>query len=110
MLHAASQTPSRVRVSVNYERLMGRPSPVVVHQRKDTHDIRHHPVRLDPVRRGDGSETAAAMTNYYECTAQGHIEFTCLQAYYVGPKRYKKFDAWCDNCKKRYAHPEEGEK
>lgn len=48
--------------------------------------------------------------SYYGCTATGHVEFTCLQAYYVGPKGFKKFERWCDNCKERYIYPGEGEK
>jgi hypothetical protein len=46
---------------------------------------------------------------YYGCTSLGHNEFTCSQAYYVGPKKFKKLAAWCDHCKQHYNYPE-GEK
>jgi hypothetical protein len=42
--------------------------------------------------------------SYYGCTG-AHSEFTCLSAYYVGPRRYKKVAAWCPSCREKYAHP-----
>lgn len=88
---------------------MGRPSPVVVNNEGRVNDLRHCHVRSDPVRLRHRREAADAMS-YYGCTATGHVEFTCLQAYYVGPKGFKKFERWCDNCKERYIYPGEGEK
>ena len=43
---------------------------------------------------------------YYGCPG-GHPEFTCLSAYYVGPKKFQKFTAWCDWCRDHYQFPKE---
>lgn len=43
--------------------------------------------------------------NYYGCTSQGHAEFTCLSAFYTGPKRFRKLRAWCPECRARYRFP-----
>lgn len=43
---------------------------------------------------------------YYGCTA-GHSEFTCLSAYYCGPRKFKKPEAWCDWCRATYQFPKE---
>lgn len=45
--------------------------------------------------------------SYYGCTATGHSEHTCSMAYYCGPKRFRKKEAWCDNCKATYKHPDD---
>jgi len=47
----------------------------------------------------------ATSASYYGCTGN-HAEFTCLSAYYHN-KRFRKRDAWCDNCKSKYKYPEE---
>ena len=44
--------------------------------------------------------------NYYGCTATGHSEFTCLSAYYHGPKRFRNRAAWCDWCRATYKEKE----
>lgn len=44
------------------------------------------------------------MSNYYGCDGK-HTEFTCLSAYYVGPKRWKTYANWCASCKEKYSDP-----
>lgn len=45
------------------------------------------------------------VAGYYGCTGK-HAEFTCATAFYVGPRKFKKQDAWCDWCRDHYKFPE----
>ena len=42
--------------------------------------------------------------SYYGCTAT-HPEFTCLTAFYVGPKRFRKEANWCPTCREKLKCP-----
>lgn len=43
--------------------------------------------------------------SYYGCTASGHSEFTCLSAFYTGPRKYRRIAAWCPTCRVKYRFP-----
>jgi hypothetical protein len=44
--------------------------------------------------------------NHYGCAAN-HAEFTCVTAFYVGPRKYRKKAAWCQPCLDKYGFPED---
>jgi len=46
------------------------------------------------------------VAGYYGCEG-AHAEHTCLTAYYVGPKRFRKFTSWCEWCRDHYKFPED---